>query len=323
MQVFVFEFISGGGMLGEAPPKGSLLREGAAMLRAVTADFARIDGCTVVTNWDDRLEGAPKHLQVRRVRSCDEEQTTFLELAASADGVLVIAPEFDGVLLERVRQVEEIGGALLGPGSSFVAVASDKHETGRRLARAGVPSPFAVALRLDETLPLDFPYPAVLKPNDGAGSMDVFWIDAPHRRTPQRATNRTTSFSWRLEQFCPGMAASIALICGPAGSAALPACRQILSDDGRFRYVGGETPLAPVLHRRAALLARRALDALPPAAGYVGFDLVLGAAEDGSQDVVIEVNPRLTTSYIGVRAITEANLAELMLQTFRSTIRVY
>jgi predicted ATP-grasp superfamily ATP-dependent carboligase len=34
---------------------------------------------------------------------------------------------------------------------------------------------------------------------------------------------------------------------------------------------------------------------------------------DGSSDVVIEVNPRLTTSYVGLRAIAEDNLAEVMI----------
>jgi predicted ATP-grasp superfamily ATP-dependent carboligase len=265
-------------------------------------------------------------------------------LAADADGVVVIAPECEGILVDRVRQVEQIRGRLLSPGSEFVAAASDKHETGRRLAAAGVPTPFALVLGSDKMLPPDFPYPAVLKPRDGAGSQDVFSIALPKcsQRTPRAVrgveigslsgASHTTNednfpslatHPWRLEEFCPGMAASIALLCGPAGSVALPACRQLLSSDGRFRYLGGVTPLAPALHARAATLAHRALDALPPAIGYVGFDLVLGAAADGSRDVVIEVNPRLTTSYVGVRDATHVNLAALMLQTALSSLRTF
>ena len=45
---------------------------------------------------------------------------------------------------------------------------------------------------------------------------------------------------------------------------------------------------------------------------YVGVDLVLGSAPDGSQDCVIEMNERLTTSYIGLQALTETNLAEAL-----------
>ena len=47
--------------------------------------------------------------------------------------------------------------------------------------------------------------------------------------------------------------------------------------------------------------------------GYVGVDLVLGDNADGNGDRVIEINPRLTTSYVGLRAAAQANLAAAML----------
>ena len=51
---------------------------------------------------------------------------------------------------------------------------------------------------------------------------------------------------------------------------------------------------------------------MTPATGFVGVDLVLGREPDGSEDFVIEVNPRLTTSYVGLRAAARSNLAEVM-----------
>jgi predicted ATP-grasp superfamily ATP-dependent carboligase len=63
---------------------------------------------------------------------------------------------------------------------------------------------------------------------------------------------------------------------------------------------------------RAAALARRAITALPATVGYVGIDIVLGRDPHGSEDTVIEVNPRLTTSYVGLRAAAQSNLAEAM-----------
>jgi predicted ATP-grasp superfamily ATP-dependent carboligase len=63
------------------------------------------------------------------------------------------------------------------------------------------------------------------------------------------------------------------------------------------------------LARRAVQLSARAIAALPAKLGYVGIDLVLGEAADGSADYVIEVNPRLTTSYVGLRRAAEGNLA--------------
>jgi predicted ATP-grasp superfamily ATP-dependent carboligase len=90
----------------------------------------------------------------------------------------------------------------------------------------------------------------------------------------------------------------------------LPPCWQRLSDDGRFTYEGGAMIEVPELARRATALAAGALDAMPAALGFVGVDLVLGNDPDGGEDVVIEINPRLTTSYVGLRRAVKQNLAQ-------------
>jgi predicted ATP-grasp superfamily ATP-dependent carboligase len=89
----------------------------------------------------------------------------------------------------------------------------------------------------------------------------------------------------------------------------------MLSQDGRFTYLGGRVPLPHPLARRAETLALNIGAALLPFRGYLGLDMVLGLAEDGSDDVCIEINPRLTTSYVGLRQMYEENLALAMLRT--------
>lgn len=42
------------------------------------------------------------------------------------------------------------------------------------------------------------------------------------------------------------------------------------------------------------------------------MDLVLGDSDDGTDDALIEINPRLTTSYVGLRQIAKSNLAAAM-----------
>src|SRR5262249_34011264 len=120
-----------------------------------------------------------------------------------------------------------------------------------------------------------------------------------------------------LQPWVPGTAASVAFLLGPRQEIPLAPAAQLLSDDGRFRYLGGTAPLTPNLARRAVAVARNAIQAVPDLRGYVGVDLVLGDAADGSSDQVIEINPRLTTSYIGLRALARVNLAELMLHVIQ------
>jgi len=56
--------------------------------------------------------------------------------------------------------------------------------------------------------------------------------------------------------------------------------------------------------------AVRAVECFPGLSGYVGVDMVLTDEEV----FIIEVNPRVTTSYIGARRVLNVNLGEAMVQ---------
>ena len=310
MHLFLYEWTTGGGLIsetGQIPP--SLLREGTAMASALAADFAKILGCRVTLLRDVRLDTLTfPGCEVIEIQSAGEWREEFNRLAGEADWTLAIAPEFDRILLQTAQRIIDARGRTLNASHEFIALASNKHRTAERLTAAGVPAPRG---RLfpegEEKLPADFSYPAVLKPVDGAGSQDLYVI-ASHRDEPP-------SYAWerRLEEFKPGRAASVTAICGPAGPTLLPPCWQRLSDDARLSYQGGALINESALAERASILAKRALDAMPPARGLVGVDLVLGAGAHGDDDAVIEINPRATTSYVGLRQAVDQNLAQVLL----------
>ncbi len=308
MRVFIYEYacaLDQGLSVAE-----SIRAEGRAMLSAVVEDFARVPDVQVLT-----LLGAPP----------GGEEEAFRSHAAAADWSLVIAPEFDGLLLTRCRWVEEAGGRLLGPSLAAVELASDKWATYQLLREAGVPTPEtwllpgaremggrggifdAPVVREPAGASKTPPRPLmsmVVKPRFGAGSQDVRLVADAHL---VRAAGRLLA-----QEHVAGVAASVAFLTGPGRLVPLAPAYQRLSDDGRFRYLGGKIPLSPSLAKRAVPLARRALEALPGLRGYVGVDLVLGDVGNHA-DFVIEINPRLTTSYVGLRVLARTNLAEAML----------
>lgn len=308
MHVFIYEWATGGGLVEEPGPlPASLVREGAAMIGALAGDFGRIPGCQVVAFRDPRIvQLALGNCEMVEVLSRFAHDEEIEQRAAASDATILIAPEFDGILLKLARRVIAAGGKLLSPSPDFIRIAADKHRTCETLRAAGVPTPAGRVLESDEPLPADFSYPAVVKPIDGAGSQDTYFVRAAYDVPPAYAWRR------RLERFVPGLPASVALLCGPSGNTALWPCKQRLSDDGRMRYLGGELPLVAGMAERARALADRAVAAMPTAVGYIGVDLVLGPEPDGSRDAVIEVNPRLTTSYVGLRASARTNLADAM-----------
>ena len=281
------------------------------MLNAVAQDFASAGKFSVSTILDPELDGV--ELAGCTVERGGEETMGALDrLAAEADWTVIIAPELGGVLEQLSARVALVGGRLLGPSGEALHVAADKQRTATWLAERGIAAPEGCRVETGAPLPDDFPYPAVIKPCDGAGSSGVFLLGGPDDLPHDFRENGTEA--QRLERYCPGFAASVAVLCGPAGYVTLPACAQRLSRDRRMTYRGGRLPLAANMARRAERLALAAIDCLPDPLGYVGVDLVLGGPDDGSADIVIEINPRLTTSYVGLRAALDVNLAAAMVE---------
>jgi tyramine---L-glutamate ligase len=302
MRIFVHEHVAGGGLSGQ-PLHPGLAREGRAMLEAICADLATIESIWVDTTLDARFEPlrVPRSCRVHPVISRREAGEVFDALVRAADGVLLIAPELDGDLPRLARHVEEVGGRLLGAASGAIETASDKLLLPQRLAGGGVASvrtaPYARAI------PQGFRLPAVVKPRHGAGSTGVALVEegAP-LPSPERESIIT--------ELAPGLAASVLVIIGPRRALALRAGEQVLSGDGRFAYLGGRIPLPPGLEARARTLALAAVRTMPGLHGFAGVDLALDCSGTPPHaDRVIEINARLTTSYIGLRAHAATNLA--------------
>jgi predicted ATP-grasp superfamily ATP-dependent carboligase len=311
---FVYEYFCGGAAAGRAD-LAALQAEGQAMLSAVLQDLSRVPGVETLTLFDPALlpvvRGWPVNISLPLAQP-DMEELAFRELARAAQCSLVIAPECDGLLAERCRWVEEEGGRLLGPSSAAVQLTGDKLELARHLLARGVPTPPSAPW--PGAAP-PFAFPLVCKPRFGAGSQATFlvWNDNELSLCIKKARAEGREGEMIVQPRVPGRAVSVAFLTGPGRPAALPAAEQVLSDDGRFHYQGGRLPLADDLNRRAQRLAERAVATVEGLCGYVGVDLVVGAAADGSGDRVIEINPRLTTSYVGLRALARFNLAEALL----------
>lgn len=312
MEVLVYEFFSAGGswQWQDTVETTSLLSEGAAMVSAVADDLGRLDHVNPVVIRDRRLSGSMMQQagHVVWVDDSQAEQHEFDRLVAQADWTILVAPEWDQILLQRARRCLQKGGRLLGPGPELIQLASDKVTLAHYLQQYDLPVPAGCLLQRGDPLPAGFDYPAVLKPRFGAGSAGIRWIVDSADQVAWDA-----SFDdYRLESYCPGVPASVAVLMGPAGNVVLPPCYQSLSRDRTFLYLGGQVPINDELVERAERLAHRVAAVLPRGVGYVGLDIVLG--EDSQQDVLVEVNPRLTTSYVGLSSLAKNNLAEGILR---------
>jgi predicted ATP-grasp superfamily ATP-dependent carboligase len=309
MRVFVYEHMSSGVLAGE-PGLESLHIEGRAMLLAVLEDLNACPGIETITLLESRSTGLGS---VVRATGTRDQEAEFRRLARDSAFTLVIAPETDDILATRCQWVEEENGRLLGPGSSAVRLTADKLALSSHLSARNIPVP--ESRLIERQAPCPFPFPVVAKPRDGAGSVATMLLrsEKEWRERSLPLGGESEHCEMIVQPFLPGQPASVALLIGPECVVPLVPALQHLSNDGRFRYEGGSAPLAGHEAERARSLAVRAASDIPGLRGLVGVDLVLGADESGANDAVIEINPRLTTSYVGLRKLARFNIAAAML----------
>ncbi|HNS83142.1 MAG TPA: ATP-grasp domain-containing protein [Methanolinea sp.] len=256
-----------------------LAPEGEAMLRVLSESFARC-GYEVLTPEDGDFLG-----EIRR-------------LAPLCEVGLVIAP--DHLLFQFSSLLERLTHSV-GCGSMNAAVCADKVRCGQILARNGVPVPGSGSTGTQ-----------VVKPALGCGSVGV------------RLTKEPPGKGEYAQDYIEGEHLSVSLVgsrvVGDACSfytgkppLLLAVNRQeiVVGDDGLFHYLGGETPL---LHPRQEELVETATKAVQVLGcqGYVGVDIVLA-----DRCYVVDVNPRVTTSIVGIAACMEEEIADILVQASR------
>lgn len=308
MNIFVYEHFC-----ASTPPslgRNPLEVEGRAMLTRVLTDLSRVPGTEIITCLH-REQWKPIVPRLEMARAQPTLRQAVMRLAAEADRSLIIAPESDGILVETCQWVVNAGGTLLGPRFEEVALFADKFATANLLGNRAVPTTV-----LPKLPPMSGPL--IMKPRRGAGCQFTA-LGTREQANSMMAAIRCLDYAGELiaQPFWPGLQASIALVARPSSGRPiiLPGVEQLIQSNLHgngesadscpasalhwLGYQGGRFPLPESLEPRARALAEYVHWKAPELRGFVGIDIILAPGDDGAFDRVVEVNPRLTTSYTG------------------------
>jgi predicted ATP-grasp superfamily ATP-dependent carboligase len=252
----------------------SLAPEGAAMLTVLKHSFERC-------GYDVRLPGN---------RDFGEE---IERIAPSCDMGLVIAPDH---LLARYTQILEQHTHNIGCGFVTVALCANKVQTEKILRSHGV------------AVPAEAPAgKRVIKPVKGCGAHGV------------RISDAAPGVGEFTQEYIDGEHFSVSIVVNRVvGDAclyfsgkpalALAVNRQYIEtgSDGSVHYLGGETPVHPARETEITKVARKVTEILG-CQGYCGIDVVVA-----DKVYVVDVNPRITTSLVGIAACMKEEIAEIL-----------
>ncbi len=264
-------------------------------------------------------------LSMNPTSTTDELLEAWSGIADQADWTIVIAPECDGILQNCVATLrQQVGDRLLTSCGPFLNATCSKLATAEKLSHAGLVHP--------ATIPIDQANESwqrqhrqddvqhgprwIVKPDDGAGCealkiVDTNELNRLRRSSRQLADPGRPSHEARVgtidivQPYLCGDAMSICVTAKAGELTWFPLCQQLLhpvnsSSHQSLSYIRSQ-PCMQEIPPALRDTVQRALGALGSGAmGWIGIDLL--CCKKQSQWVVIEINPRFTTSVVGLAA---------------------
>lgn len=310
MRLFVCEFITCGGMRDKVLPD-SLRFDAEIMLQALMADLRKLPGIDIISTRDDRLEDLPE--SVADIIEQDDVWDIWGKCMQDSDAIWAIAPESENLLLKMHDLAIESACHFIGCNAEAINITASKFTTARYLLKNNI--------ACIETFHVGDGTPSsstgwVVKPDDGAGTDECYFFK-DNTQLQHWLKQRSTQQLFVIQRYVPGLAASLSVLYHNE-QVQLLACNEqlICFHDGIGRNHGVIVNGLRDKYLSFKSIANEIGQAIPGLSAYVGIDLLV--TESGP--VVVEINPRLTTSYAGLSESLAVNVAELVLQTINTNV---
>lgn len=319
LKIWICEFVSAGGLASQPLP-ASLLKEGLLMRDALLNDLASL-GVDCITSHDLRVT-PPSNIESVPVGAGEDAWAIWRAqmMAADIDACWVIAPETGHTLHRLCAMVADAGKPWIGCSGEAILDSGSKSAMATKCRQAGIP--VIPHQWLSQAEPLqDLPWFQaaevngwVIKPDDGAGCDLTFYFNKYIEVIDFILQNNSNDFFSTLlvQPYVPGKALSMSVLSTTDKVSVMAAHQQHLSiEQGQFRFHGAGVNQAADHRAAMQAMAEKIHQSIPGLHGYWGADMILTAQQTL---MLVEINPRLTTPYIGLASILTENPAAMILQ---------
>ena len=324
MKVLVYEHVSGGGYTRQPIPL-NILAEGFGMLRGIITDFKK-GGHKITVLLDARISklNPPIDADFTVPITYPQEPKKFItNISKSIDAIYIIAPETGQILQSFVELAEKSGKFSLNCESSAIAKVADKAELYKTLAKDGFQTPKTIILsrkdsanKVKELIKGKIKFPIVIKPVDGIGCGGLSNVkeETLIGKAIAKVKAESASKHFIAQEYVQGKSTSVSLLSNGKKAFALSLNQQnvtLSEPSGVSSYDGGVVPFDHFRKHQAFNLAQKVVESIHGLRGYVGVDLVF----DEKRIFVVDVNPRLTTSFVGLREVAGFNVAQTIINS--------
>ncbi len=263
--------------------------------------------CEITVLRDARLPPLESDVQkrVRVISVAHNFMQAWQAALEHTEAVWIVAPETGGVLERLVQAAQTAGRRVLNSSVEVIALCSSKLKTAAHLQVHGIATVPTYKYGHEYSPPTALTGPVVVKPDDGAGCLSTYYF-------PNVAAVRGKHDV--IQAYIVGKPMSLSLWCEGGVATLLSINEQRIGKiEAQLSFEGCTVNAMNATNTTAELLAQfqslasAIARAVPGLWGPVGVDFVLNESL-----VVIEINPRMTTSFATLRQTCNINIASLI-----------
>ncbi|MEM2710099.1 MAG: ATP-grasp domain-containing protein [Candidatus Methanomethylicia archaeon] len=287
--------------------------EGYAMLKCISRDLSSKHNTTIMVSSEIQNIYPIEADEILLIGKHENPYIKLKRLASQFNYTIVIAPAQK--LPEIIGIIERAGGKSIGPCLEVVKTCSNKYLLYKALRRENISTPKTVksTFKLEEILMKTrrIKPPFVIKPVDGVGCIGVSLINniSDTEKAIIKAKNNTLKNYFIIQEFIDGVNASACIVGDGLNVKVLSINLQYVDlkpPEGESSYNGGLIPIkldGKILN--TLVEATRRLKCLN---GFIGLDFIIS----NNIPYIVDVNPRITTSYIGLRRVVNINIPNMV-----------
>jgi predicted ATP-grasp superfamily ATP-dependent carboligase len=314
MKLFVYEHITSGALISEPLP-ASLSHEGNNMLVALINDLFQLANIELIILRDARLIPLPdviNYHQCHTIRSPEDFQHYYALALKDADAMLPIAPETDNTLCGIQQSVLDNNKQLLASRPATSELCSDKYRCYQHLSLHNIATPQTCLASKWTHNVLSSATGYIIKPRDGAGCVDTLYFPSASGLAIWLTAQSTALDTMIIQPYIEGHHISLNLLCSDDDCMVLAINEQHIKKKDDQLFFSGSTVngVAESLlnFSDASDIAKQVYQAILGLWGFIGIDLIVTK----TAILIIDINPRLTSSYVGLANSLTHNPAELL-----------
>ncbi|MBN1215839.1 MAG: ATP-grasp domain-containing protein [Candidatus Lokiarchaeota archaeon] len=331
--LFVFEFISGGGLNKSSIPS-SLFCEGFGMMRAIINDFKRL-GFKISTLLDNRIRHFQNLLDVDLIFYINSNMnyiSIFKNMVKKNEFCFIVAPESSEILKNLTEIVKINNKKLLSIDIKGIEIGTYKYKTYKFFKKNKLETPKTFKIPMEHRIPNKefiiskyniIQSPIIIKPDDGVGAESIIYIskkDQIKNILAEKLKTLDIERNFLLQEYVNGESLSLSLMnyYSPENNEYRTKILSINTQkialskiNNSINYLGGYTPYSNYkkLYKKVSEILNHIK--FCQFNGLFGIDFI----QNKHKISFIEINPRITTSYLGLRNVLNRNPADLIVRS--------